>query len=312
MGGEVPPPESYGSEPPSRIADEDIEVGLGSPGLTPSTILVLLARTQRLRLRILHLVNAPGASRTYDECHSLAAELNSICCADLDLLRSMSNPQPTDFHIKVLDGFTRTFVLALHAPFADQATTKPSFYFSRRIRMEVSALLLGHPLQPTAVENQACCHDLAETTSHAVAAAITTTTPPGLKSVAAIAFDWDTYAPICLSSNGHFALVYRQATTALCLDLISELEENAFPNLDRVSRKQLRNVVRDAVGAFARRLRDVDGADYAREFFLFACAEAYIGAMLRRCSSEEVDEATTEAARAALAVCCEVMEGRSR
>lgn len=65
-------PESYDCAPPSSITDEDLELGIMNTCasstsvkrllFTPSIVQVLLARTQRLRLRILHLVNAPGQS----------------------------------------------------------------------------------------------------------------------------------------------------------------------------------------------------------------------------------------------------------
>jgi Fungal specific transcription factor domain len=304
-------PESYDCEAPSSIADEDIELGLGSPGLTPTTVLVLLARTQRLRLRILHLVNAPGASKAYDESHRLAAELNAACCADLDVLRSMK-PQPTDFQIKLLDIFTRPFVLALHGPFADQASTEPGHYYSRRMRMEVSALLLEHPLLPvlTPTEGPVSGLELAKATNQTNTT--TTAAPSTSESIGGTTTGRDAYAALRIHGHGHFALVQRQATAALCLDLISELEENAFPTLDDASRRQLRDVLRSAVGVFVRRVRAAGGAHSAREFLLFACADAYIEAMQRGCRSRDADEAIAEAARAALAVCCEVMERQRR
>ncbi|KAH7139916.1 hypothetical protein B0J13DRAFT_677046 [Dactylonectria estremocensis] len=294
-------PESYDCEPPSSVTDEELEqctitmhTDAHTPSkrlaLTPSIVQVLLARTQRLRLRILHLVNAPGASKAYEESHQLAAELNTACCADLAILRSMK--KPSNFQIKLLDVFTRPFVLALHGPFADKATTNPAYYYSRKMRMEASALLLANP--PVTVPTPTEEHGALES-------------PPGLTHAGS-----DACTALWTQGHGHFALVQRQATAALCLDLISELEEKAFPVTGGAGWRQLRDAVRSAVGMFERRVRAAGGTHSTQEFLFFACAGAYIEAMLRGCRSRDTDEVIANAARTALVVCCEVMERRRR
>ncbi|KAJ4248744.1 hypothetical protein NW762_012582 [Fusarium torreyae] len=139
-------PESYDCEAPSSIADDDLYLGIESQDATSSTVLMLLVQTQRLRLRILQLVNAPGSSKTYQECCTLATELNAAYCSSLEKLTSMGKTPPTDFQVKLMDVFTRPFVLALHEPFAEQACAKPEYYYSQRMRMEVSAQLLKSPM----------------------------------------------------------------------------------------------------------------------------------------------------------------------
>ncbi|KAF5632995.1 hypothetical protein F25303_9278 [Fusarium sp. NRRL 25303] len=132
-------PESYDCEVPSSIADEDLVLGVESQGPNQSSVLTLLAKTQRLRLRILQLVNAPGSSKTYQECHNLASELNAECSAtDLKLVSPLS-----DFQSGFLTSFTKPFILALHEAFAEEAYSKPEYYYSRRMRMEISAQLLS-------------------------------------------------------------------------------------------------------------------------------------------------------------------------
>ncbi|CVL03545.1 uncharacterized protein FPRN_11820 [Fusarium proliferatum] len=132
-------PESYDCEVPSSIADEDLVLGVESQGPNQSSVLTLLAKTQRLRLRILQLVNAPGSSKTYQECHNLASELNTECSADELKLGSPLS----DFQTGFLTSFTKPFVLALHEAFAEEAYSKPEYYYSRRMRMEISAQLLS-------------------------------------------------------------------------------------------------------------------------------------------------------------------------
>ncbi|KAI1039681.1 hypothetical protein LB505_008374 [Fusarium chuoi] len=132
-------PESYDCEVPSSIADEDLVLGVESQGPSQSSVLTLLAKTQRLRLRILQLVNAPGSSKTYQECHNLASELNTEC-SDGEL--KLDSPL-SDFQSSLLTSFTKPFVLALHEAFAEEAYSKPEYYYSRRMRMEISAQLLS-------------------------------------------------------------------------------------------------------------------------------------------------------------------------
>lgn len=122
----------------------------------------------------------------------------------------------------------------------------------------------------------------------------------------------DACAALCTQGHGHFALVQRQATASLCLNLISELEEKAFPVTDDAGWRQLRDAVMSAIEMFERRVRAAGGAHSTHEFLFFACAGAYIEAILRGCRSRDADEAIAETARTALGVCCEVMERRRR
>ncbi|KAF5606457.1 uncharacterized protein FSUBG_6065 [Fusarium subglutinans] len=137
-------PESYDCEVPSSIADDDLVLGVEPQSVTQSSVLMLLAQTQRLRLRILQLVNAPGSSKTYQECHILASELNTACSAGESKLDS----QLSDFQSGFLTSFAKPFVLALHEAFAEEAYSKPEYYYSRRMRMEISAQLLSCTASP--------------------------------------------------------------------------------------------------------------------------------------------------------------------
>ncbi|KAF5973496.1 hypothetical protein FBULB1_8242 [Fusarium bulbicola] len=137
-------PESYDCDVPSSIADDDLVLGVEPQSVTRSSVLMLLAQTQRLRLRILQLVNAPGSSKKYQECHILASELNTACSAGESKLDS----QLSDFQSGFLTSFAKPFVLALHEAFAEEAYSKPEYYYSRRMRMEISAQLLSCTASP--------------------------------------------------------------------------------------------------------------------------------------------------------------------
>ncbi|KAF5549429.1 hypothetical protein FPHYL_9681 [Fusarium phyllophilum] len=77
--------------------------------------------------------------RAMIECHTLESELNAACSAG----ESKLEPQLSDFQRSLLTSFTKPFVLALHDSFAEEANTKPEYYYSRRMRMETSAQLLS-------------------------------------------------------------------------------------------------------------------------------------------------------------------------
>lgn len=321
-------PESYDSEPPSSVPEEDVSYAFDSAEQhsvsSASIVLLQLAQTQRLRLRILQLLNAPGSSKSYNECHKLAAELNAACSANLGTMCSMGDSPPTEFQMKFLESFTRPFIVVLHGPFADQATSSPIYYYSRRMRMEASAQLLSVsstlPLAHSP-ENQRITSGFKPMgTSNQVMSSSSTVGSatnnhrhsPSKSYSGAQTSGRNACASLRIYGSGHFALTQRQAATALSIDLISELRENAFPTLDNVSQKHLRDTLRETVGVFERRVRAFGGANSTHEFLLFATADAYINAMQRRLLPSDIDKAIIQAAGTALTVCCDAMEKQRR
>ena len=302
----LPPPlapETYDSEPPSNLDDELVDIGFETTGFTASTILVLLARTQRLRLRILHTIHTPLGMRTYEQSDQLATELIAACEANLKALRGMSQTQsqPTGFQIKMLDIFTRPFVLALYSPYANPPTDKPAAYYSRQMRLETAALLLTHPLRTSDLNGFETTLDPSLGLPNP-----TTGTDPGAPApeITDLA---DPYEALRVHSHTRCANVQRQAAATLVLDLISELEENPFPMLHGSSRKYLRGVVGDVVRVFKQRMRCAAGTHSMREFMLFAAGAAYIDALLE--SRDGVSHGPDTVAHAlivALGVCTEV------
>ncbi|ENH70106.1 Activator of stress proteins 1 [Fusarium oxysporum f. sp. cubense race 1] len=259
-------PESYDCEVPSSIADDDLVLGVESQSMNQSSVLMLLAQTQRLRLRILQLVNAPGSSKTYQECHALASELNAACSVGESKLHS----QLSDFQNSLLTSFTKPFVLALHDAFAEEAYSKPEYYYSRRMRMEISAQLLS------STANQG------------------------------------SYSALLTNGSGQFSVTHRQATMSLCLDLIRDFEEEAFPNLDSGSRAKLRDILSNTITTFKRRVEASSGSDTTEEFILFSCALSYIESLQRKEDCEKVAGRINETAKNVLGVCCDTMEKQRR
>ncbi|KAH7235499.1 hypothetical protein BKA59DRAFT_484831 [Fusarium tricinctum] len=286
-------PGSFDCEPPSDITDEELESD-NIPGasrqelqsLTASTMLVLLSRTQHLRLRCLHLVNSPGASKSFHDSHSLASELNSSQTAIIKVLRRM-DARPSEFQLQLLQTYTWQFVRALHAPFAEQATCH-SFHYSRKFRMEAAVQVLRWP----------------------PSLALATTNEDEGPRLALV----EDYADACVSlrvhGRGYLSRVQKQAAVSLCSDLISELEDGAFCASNGASWKAIHSVIYDSILVYERRVRVSSAAHGRRELLFLAAAEAYINAVLDDMSPQDVDEAIARAVDGVTSVCFEVLDGR--
>ncbi|EHK20483.1 uncharacterized protein TRIVIDRAFT_49117 [Trichoderma virens Gv29-8] len=310
-------PESYDCASPSDFVEEDATTAdadsASSSSFTSYFIdynlprtnpLVILARTQRLRLQILHVVHSPGAAKAFEETHRLSAELKALYSTELQRLLSLQK-KPTEFQIKLLDAFTLPFVLAPHAKFAAYSTTNPAYYFSRKVRMEVSALLLAnHSLGPTITVVPAAS-GLEEVIAGADGIQILASNSAASASPA-ISPASNALGILRIHSQGHFATLQWHAILALCLDMISELEESFFSAVNGASWRQLQETIQAYAAVLERRVRTTGGATSAREFLFCSCAEAYIGAMLR--GDREVDQAIGSAGYTALTLCCEVLE----
>ncbi|KAJ5909070.1 hypothetical protein N7495_001752 [Penicillium taxi] len=268
--------EGYDCTPPSNLDDADL---LGNESLAPqpltvftqSTVSTMLAKTQRIRLRILHLVNAPGTSLTYQDALELAMELHSIINANLTHIQSLtpSSTGPTDFHFKILDVCTRRFLLALHTPFAGQPKANPYYYYSRKVRIEAAALLLTHHVP------QLDDHTVAD--NH--------------------------YTELLLWGDGFFTNALRHAASTLCLDLVDSITENAFPMTDRGSHDHLYQVIQDAIAIFERRA--LRNPSTHNDYVFFSCATAQIQAMR---ANKPINTAIYQAAERSLDRCCAALE----
>jgi hypothetical protein len=269
--------------------------------------LAILARTQRLRLQILHVVHSPGAAKAFEDTHRLAAELKAVYSAELHKLRSLQK-KPTDFQLKLLDTLTLPFILAPHAKFAAYPFTSPACYFSRKVRMEVSALLLANHSLALATVTHPPAGGLEDVTAGADGLPVLPSNMTASTSSAATITSpfANALTVLRIHSQGHFATLQWHAILALCLDLISELEENFFFAVSSASWRQLQETIQTYVTILERRVRTSGGATSAREFLFCSCAEAYIKAMLG--GNREADQAIASAAYAALTLCCEVME----
>ncbi|KAL6894897.1 hypothetical protein GGI43DRAFT_412479 [Trichoderma evansii] len=310
-------PETYDCAPPSDLSDEDASTSDADStsssyfmSYSPSYCLVVLTRTQRLRLRILHVMHSPGAAKALEDTHRLAAELKGAYSTELRRLRSLQK-KPTGFQIKLLDTLTLPFVLAPHAKFAAHPLPNPACYFSRKVRMEISALLLMNQSSDLATVTQPPAAGLEEATADAdglpVLPSNTTSSAATTAATSSSAsYSANSLTVLRIHGQGHFATLQWHAILALCLDLISELKEEFFSAVSGPSWRQLQETIQTYVTILEQRVRTSGGATSAREFLFCSCAEAYIQTMLK--GDGEADQAITSAAYAALTLCCEIME----
>ncbi|KAB8077454.1 hypothetical protein BDV29DRAFT_55769 [Aspergillus leporis] len=279
----LPSDGGFDTELPSNLSDTDLGsvATLCDPKprsfFTHSTMQILLAETQRIRTCILNLLYSPTTRIPYQEALNLASELRRACNANLRLLQSFT-PQapgavtPTEFQIKILDLWTRRFLLALLTPYADESCLDYSLYYTRKGRIDASLLLLSYSL------------------SHNVA----TRDPSPIDSY---------YLQLEISGQGIFKNVLRQATAAICQDLIQELVEDVFPITDRDPHTKLCQIIEDSIGIYRARMEQ--NQPCMREYVAFVCASAQIEA-LRSGRHEKYD--IFPMAKKALGQCHHILE----
>ncbi|KAL4903197.1 hypothetical protein BDW74DRAFT_53315 [Aspergillus multicolor] len=253
----LPSDGGFNTELPSNLTDADLGsiAALIDPKprsvFTHSTVQILLAETQRIRLRILNLLYSPGTIIPYQQALDLAAELRRACNSNLRLLQSFtSQPSvsvtPTEFQIKILDLWTRRFLLALLTPYADESRSDYSFYYTRKGRVEASSLLLSYPLTNKAAKGHSSSGS-------------------------------NYYIQLQISGQGIFKKVLRQATSAICDDLMQELIEDAFPVTDQEPHSKLRRIIKDSISIYRRRLEQNQAS--MQEYVAFTCASTQIEAL---------------------------------
>ena len=312
--------ESYDCRPPSNLDDSVIgsetKVNVNRSGIfTRSTISCLLAKSHGLRLQILNIFNSPSGGPPYQKALELATELTVICDANLRALKSFqaaaaTTPgalQPTNLQIKILDLCTRRFIVLLHSPLAGCARLTPSYYYSRKMRMETCAHILQYPLAEMS--------DLARPSE---AADATTSDNTNIFNI------W------------FLGCLMRHSSLPICHDLIDEIAENTFPITNRDYHAHLLGLVRQSVGAFQGRIAAASSRQPAsasqsgyntwhvsstltscHEFLVLHCAVAQIDAMRQLghapgISEEAIDREIFHAAKKGLDICCEVLDSALR
>ncbi|KAL1861432.1 hypothetical protein VTK73DRAFT_7114 [Phialemonium thermophilum] len=299
-------PESYDCEAPGSMADERLQTlpgsDVGGVEAPPPRVAQLLAQTQRLRLRILDVIHAPGASKAYDERCRLATELANTHRQQTGLLHSLL-PDTTEFAYRLLALFTLPFVLALHRSVENETATTPASYDSRRVRMEVSVELLrkntplsnpevsGSPTVSLGFDQTGNKPSSTALLTGETSAVFVDELAPARGVAASEAGNWrsapNRYSAFLVSCQGRLAATRRRVAATLCVDLIRELDEWCFPLGYRTPIPQsFVRAVREAVAVLEARVLSATSrtsmTTAARELMLFSCAHAYITAVARQ------------------------------
>lgn len=248
---------------------------------TQSSILILLSRTARTRLRIIQTLNSLKTNLNYQETLKLGSELEAACRANASLVQSYMLPaspgnktyrtKPSEFQIKLLEILTRRFLLALHGPFANKAKSDPMFYFSRKVVAENAFLILAHPSAKHQGNN--------------------------------IHYNDDDYSRLQLSGGGIFEHALWHATATICAELINDLNDDSFSYANSSSRKNLYDAIKDSIEILGRRIK-AEGTS-VEAYVLFSCALAQIDAIQ---SSKDQVKSIVDAANSGLVFCCRGLE----
>lgn len=144
----------YNCALPSNIDDESLVAdGSARNSVTPkpmeqftqSSIQILLMKMIPIRLRIVKFINSFQSENSFEKTLSLSAELSAALksCSALIKDYCKSSSQPTTFQTKFFNLLVQRFLLGLHHPFAVEAMSNPSYYYSRKVCLETSSFLFS-------------------------------------------------------------------------------------------------------------------------------------------------------------------------
>lgn len=325
LDAELPPPlnaESYNSANPSSNALEDdprsylVQDDQRVPG---SSILAALSRTQRLRLKILQQLNAPGADINLQERQNLATELNRACNVEMNAFSSSGTRQPTSFQLWFFNALARPFVLALSAPCRDDAKNRFASFYSRRLRMETATLMLRPQLHDRGLSLQQVQTPIrsgsAASRSKSSIGAATYPFLPTPSTVEPynrnIEKHEDIYkaacTALCVGGPSYHAVIHRQMIATLCADVITEIQDDMFPTLDLFMLRHMASILEDVVNEFRIQVRVSGGTHGCRELILFAVSHSIVVSLLKRSSTRKVNDSIMSSLWMALHHCCKAM-----
>ncbi|THC97454.1 hypothetical protein EYZ11_003103 [Aspergillus tanneri] len=283
--------DDFDCEPPSNIHDVDVSNPSAAAdtanSFTQSTILRMLMQTMPVRLQILRYCNAlkKTPSQDYQGILKLGMQLDTMCRSHTAMLQSYQmgtnsdTPKPTEFQIHVLNILARRFLLALHSPFAVEAKADQSFYFSRKVLTENALLCLSPP----------------QTVQHA---------PLPLGSLPECQHEL-----LRLKVRGGDIIKHTlcHATAILIIELITELEENAFPITHSLSQDLFCHTIEESMGVFRRRIQA--GETSVDIYVLFSCAMAQAKVIKAGLAPERQ---IIETAKESLVFCCEQLKFKAQ
>ncbi|KAM3501843.1 hypothetical protein MY10362_005249 [Beauveria mimosiformis] len=321
LDAELPPSlgsESYDCATPSSSGVEEEPRSYFVPDslrVPASTVLAALSRTQRLRLRILEHLHASGASKDLEESQRLAVELNQTFNAEVNRILSAASTQPTSFQLWLLNVLIRPFILALGVPRRHEPGNKFADYYFRRLRLEnaVSMLRPGpHEDGPRSTQipshaGQAGSKTKTAATSYPFLPTPGTVEPCNTSSEQYFGTHKAACTSLYIGGPSYYAALHRQVVASLCVDVVAEIEDDMFPNLDAAMLHRIVSILEDGVNEYRDQVHASGGSHACHEFILFAAAHSLALASLTRSNAREVNKSVMSSVWMALHHCCQAM-----
>lgn len=277
--------QDFDCEPPANVDDCQIDEGIQIPLVsksmnmfTQTSIQILLSRSLPLRLEIAKLINDFRSDASYNETIRLGTELTTLNRSISLLVNAFSTnlAKPSIFQTKIMDLLTQRFLLALHFPFAIKAKTNVNYYFSRKICLDSSLAILSYSPLPTVLDNQ---------------------------------IQGDDYTQTIVLGGGLFRNILLHAAIAICLELITQLQEDPppFTSASRsLSRKELHKAIQGYIDLTVRRIQA--GETNVKGYLMSSCILAQIDAME---AGTSVEQGMVDVMRKDLEFCYQLLKERT-
>ena len=150
---DTPLPENFNDD--DLCNDNEEDAGNCSDTVTDSSLQILLAKSLRLRLRILRYLHSFHTKQTHEatlrmsdelraECRDLAAFWRSLDQKESHTNKSAHRLEMTDFHRVMIDIHVRRFMVALHRPFMLDAAQNPQLFISRKLCVDSATIILSY------------------------------------------------------------------------------------------------------------------------------------------------------------------------
>jgi hypothetical protein len=282
--------DDWDTEHPSNIHDESIwESTTVMPRPEPINVCtrtafqIILVKSQRTRLRVVHLLNKFQAGPSYEEILALDQNITGACNDASRLVRvyAASKQPPTALQRNLLDIYIRRYLLQIHMPFSIMSKSEPRYYYSRKVCLEAALTIFFH----------SGAEDL----------------PPGAEP-----HIQDDYTRLKVVGSGVFKDLMLHAATVITIDLIVQLEEDMKsglpPSMQRkAAREPLYQAVQDIITLTAERIRQ--GENNAKGHLFLSAAAAQIQAMT---NGQRPEDVVPEAAKASALHCLELLTARTK
>lgn len=280
--------DDFDCDPPSNL--DDIQINEFTKSLpaskpigtfTQSSTQCALMRSLPTRLKVAKALNELHSDLTYENVVRIGADLTDMCRSNSRLFQSflsvsppINQAKPTPFQIKLLDILVRRFLLSLHTPFAHKAFSNVTYYFSRRVCLESSLLLLSYTPFPTIPNTH-------------------------------LNFQ-DDYTRLSIRGRGMYKSMLLHATSAIFFELNVELRDDSSPSTSSLSLNDLYAAAQDSIRTTHRRI--IAGETNVKGHVFFSCELAQIDAMR---AGTSVETAVGEAAKRSLEACYAVLKTRA-